>query len=119
MTKTINDNPHLFKIITPVRVEVFETYLMTHPNQPFVKSVCNGLREGFWPWAETPKPGYPTTVDESKPTPMDTKKADFLRAQRDVELAKDYFSPPLEHGLLPGMYCTPIYAVPKPHSTDL
>ena len=119
VTKTINDNPHLFKIVTPIRVEVFETYLKTHPNQPFVKSVCNGLREGFWPWAETPKPGYPTTIDESKPTPTDTKRADFLRAQRDVELAKDRFSPPLEHGLLPGMYCMPIYAVPKPHSTDL
>ena len=119
VTKTINDNPHLFKIVTPVRVEIFETYLISHPNQPFVKSVCNGLREGFWPWAETPKPGYPTTVDESRPTPTDTKKADFLRAQRDVELAKDRFSPLLEHGLLPGMYCMPIYAVPKPHSADL
>ena len=119
VTKVLNENPHLFKIVTPIRVDIFETYLSTHPNQAFVKSVCRGLREGFWPWAEVPKPGYPVTLDESKPAPVDTKKADFLRAQRDIELAKDRFSPPFTHDLLPGMYCMPIYAVPKPHSTDL
>ena len=119
VTKTLHDHPHLFKIVTPVRVEIFEAYLATHPNQPFVKSVCNGFREGFWPWAETPKPGYPTTNDESKPAPIDVRKADFLRAQRDIELAKGRFSPPFTHNLLPGMYCMPIYAVPKPHSTTL
>jgi hypothetical protein len=43
VTKTINDNPHLFKIVTPVHVDIFEVYLASHPNQPFVKSVCNGL----------------------------------------------------------------------------
>jgi hypothetical protein len=119
VAKTINENPHLFKIVTPIHVDVFEAYLVTHPNQPFVKSVCKGLREGFWPWAETPKLGYPTSNDESKPAPTDEKKAEFLRSQRDVELAKGRFSPPFTHGLLPGMYCMPIYAVPKPHSTDL
>ena len=118
ITETINKNPHLFKVVTPIHVDVFEAYLATHPNQPFVKSVCKGLREGFWPWAEVPKPGYPITNDESKPAPVDTRKAEFLRAQRDVELSKDRFSPPFAH-LLPGMYCMPIYAVPKPHSTDL
>ena len=119
VTKTLRENPHLFKIVTPVRVDIFEAYLATHPNQPFVKSVCNGFREGFWPWAETSKPGYPITVDESKPAPTDVKKAEFLRAQRDIELAKDRFSPPFMHDLLPGMYCMPIYAVPKPHSSTL
>ena len=119
VTKTLHENPHLFKIVTPVHVKVFEAYLTTHPNQPFVKSICKGLREGFWPWAETPKPGYPTTNDESKLTPMDAKKAEFLRAQHDIELAKGRFSPPFTHGLLPGMYCMPIYAVPKPHSSAL
>ena len=118
VTKTLQENPHLFKIVTPVRVDIFEAYLATHPNQPFVKSVCNGFREGFWPWAES-KPGYPITNDESRPAPTDAKKAEFLRAQRDIELAKDRFSPPFTHDLLPGMYCMPIYAVPKPHSTAL
>ena len=79
VTKTLQENPHLFKIVTPVRVDIFEAYLATHPNQPFVKSVCNGFREGFWPWAES-KPGYPITNDESRPAPTDVKKAEFLRA---------------------------------------
>jgi hypothetical protein len=119
VTKTISENPHLFKIVTPIRVNIFEAYLTSHPNQKFVQSVCRGLREGFWPWAVTPSPGYPTTNDESKPTPIDERKADFLRMQRDVEVTKERFSPPFKHDLLPGMYCMLIYAVPKPHSTDL
>ena len=119
VARTIRENPHLFKVVTPVRVDIFEAYLATHPNRSFVESVCKGLREGFWPWAVTPSPGFPTINDESRPAPADEKKAEFLRAQRDVEVAKDRFSPPFKHELLPGMYCMPIYAVPKPHSTDL
>jgi hypothetical protein len=81
VAKTIRENPDLFKIVTPIRVDVFEAYLATHPNRNFVESVCVGLREGFWPWAVTPSPGYPTMNDESKPPPADEKRADFLRAQ--------------------------------------
>jgi hypothetical protein len=117
--KTIRGNPDLFKIITPIHVDIFESYLSTHPNRPFVESVCRGLREGFWPWARMPCPGYPSMNDESKDPPSDPKKAEFLRAQRDSEVAKGRFSAPFKHGLLPGMYCMPIYTVPKPHSTDL
>ena len=117
VTRTINDNPHLFKIVTPIRVDVFEKYLSSHPNRAFVKSVCSGLREGFWPWAATPCSGYPVINDESKPTPVDEEKARFLRAQRDLEMSKGRFSAPFNH-LLPGMYCMPIFAVPKPHSPD-
>ena len=68
--KTINENPHLFGVTTPIKIDVFESYLSSHPNQAFVDSVCKGLREGFWPWAKTSKPGYPTTNNESKPPPL-------------------------------------------------
>ena len=114
VTKTLRENSHLFKIVTPVRVEVFESYLSTHPNRAFVQSVCNGLWEGFWPWAITTQPGYPQVNDESKPAPADARRAEFLRAQRDVEVLKGRFSPPFAYDLLPGMYSMPIYAVPKP-----
>ena len=43
VTKTINNNPHLFDIVTPVYVDCFEDLLKSHPNQPFVKSVCCSL----------------------------------------------------------------------------
>jgi hypothetical protein len=38
--KTIADRPELFKIITPINVDQFEELLKTHPNCPFVESVC-------------------------------------------------------------------------------
>jgi len=44
-------NPHLFKIIMPIKVDQFEDLLKTHPNCPFVDSVCYGLRNSFWPLA--------------------------------------------------------------------
>ena len=110
--KTLNDNEHLFKIVTPIKVDVFEAYLATHPNQPFVKSVCQGLREGFWPWATVPGSEYPVINDRSKPTPEDNGRAEFLRTQQDTEILKGRLSPAF-YELLPGMYCMLIFAVPK------
>lgn len=40
------------RIETPFNVDRFETMLYNHPNQPFVKSVMNSLRYGFWPFDE-------------------------------------------------------------------
>ena len=44
---TIHSNPHLFKIITPIDVDSLECLLTSHPNNPFVQSVCQGFHEGF------------------------------------------------------------------------
>jgi len=117
-TQTINDNPSLFQIITPINIDKFELLLKTHPSQRFVKSVCKGLREGFWPWADTLLDGYPTTHDESQPS-KDDVQSEFLRSQIQVEQNKDRFSHSFGSDLLPGMYSMPIHAVPKPRSTDL
>ena len=51
--QTVADNPSLFRVQTPIKVDVFERLLVNHPNPKFVTSVCTGLREGFWPWADT------------------------------------------------------------------
>ena len=48
---TITLHPHLFKIITPIKVNRFEQLLTLHPNHPLVKSICHGLDESFWPFA--------------------------------------------------------------------
>ncbi|KAF8803587.1 hypothetical protein BYT27DRAFT_7225943 [Phlegmacium glaucopus] len=88
--KTIADNLNLFKIVTPIKVDVFESLLSNHPNQPFVQSVCTGLRE-----------------------------AAFIVNQGEIEFQKDRFSPPFSPNLLPGMYSMPLYAINKPNSTDL
>ena len=92
-TKTIRDYPDLFRIVTPINVNVFESYLKDHPNQLFVKSVCIGLREGFWPWADTRKEGYPSINDEYRCGPINESKANFFRSQLNTERLKDRFSP--------------------------
>lgn len=84
-SKTITENPSLFKIVTPINVTNLESMLVDHPNPAFVQSVCTGLREGFWPWAETRREGFPDTFDASRPTPLDESKAAFLREQRDID----------------------------------
>ena len=119
VSKTIAENPDLFGIVTPINVDVFESLLSDHPNPLFVASVCAGLRHGFWPWANTQREGYPSIYDGARPTPLDEKKAAFLREQRDVEIRKGRFSASFGTELLPGMYCMPAHAVPKPNSSDL
>jgi hypothetical protein len=116
---TIQDNPHLFKIVTPIDVTQFEKLLESHPNKPFVQSVCTSLREGFWPWANTQKEEYPTTWDFSERPPKTEREAGFLRDQRDVEISTERYSESFGTDLLPGMYSTPIHAVPKPRSEKL
>jgi hypothetical protein len=116
--QTISDNPDLFQIVTPVKVDVFEDLLQDHPNQPFVKSVCDGLRYGFWPWADIWKPDYPESLDLSQHQ-HDPAREKFLNDQRNAEVEAGRYSSSIGETLLPGMYCMPIYAVPKPHSDKL
>jgi hypothetical protein len=118
VANTIKKNPDLFKIVTPIKVDIFERLLTSHPNRAFVDSLCLGFREGFWPWANTLYHDYPSENDQSRPTPSDENKAAFLRSQLEIERAKGRFSPPFGQNLLPGMYSMPIFAVPKPNSTD-
>jgi hypothetical protein len=117
--KTIDENPELFVIDTPINIDKFEALLTHHPNQPFVKSVINGFRNGFWPWADTRVGQYPYTLDESFGDPRDQREFDFICEQRDKEISAGRFSKSCGKDLLPGMYSMPIHAVPKPHSTDL
>jgi hypothetical protein len=117
--KTIADNPNLFLVSTPINVDVFETLLKDHPNPAFVKSVCTGLREGFWPWADTLSGGFPISHDETRPESSNPDHAAFIRDQCLKERRKGHFSEPFGTNLLPGMYSMPIHAVPKPHSSDL
>ena len=36
------------RIVTPLRLRVWERGLSSHLDQDFVQFVCNGIREGFW-----------------------------------------------------------------------
>ncbi|KAI0374164.1 DNA/RNA polymerase [Pilatotrama ljubarskyi] len=115
---TINSNPELFRIVSPVKVDVFERLLANHPNQPLVASVCRGFREGFWPFAAPVNEDFPVTWDESN-LPLDEEAASFAQEYaRDEEHAGRY-SAPFTGALLPGMYSMPVHAVPKPHSDKM
>ncbi|KAK7452625.1 hypothetical protein VKT23_012024 [Stygiomarasmius scandens] len=80
--RTISDYPHLFDIVSPVKVNKLESMLVRHPNQPLVKSVCTGFREGVWPHADTHwNSGYPITWDNSWAPPQSETERAFLHEQ--------------------------------------
>ncbi|KAG2743559.1 hypothetical protein P692DRAFT_20747603 [Suillus brevipes Sb2] len=112
---TISLHPHLFWVSTPIDVDRFESLLTLahHPNPSFVHSVCLGLREGFWPWADTQVGVYPTTWEVPTPTPSAQLEREFIRAQISKEEAVGRYSSSFGPDLLPGMYSMPIHAVPK------
>lgn len=112
---TIRNNPHLFNITTPINVDHFQSLLASHPNQPFVQSVCTGFRQGFWPRAIIDNPDIPLILDRSRKL-HDPQHLAFAREQRDKEIAERRFSPTFPR-LLPGMQCVPVVVVPKPHSS--
>ena len=112
-TSTISTHPELFKIVTPINISQFKELLVSHPHQPLVESVVRGLSYGFWPHAHTHYGTYPTTLDDSGPPPKTIEQADFLRKQIQTESEAGRYSQPFGPDLLPGMYSTPILAVPR------
>jgi hypothetical protein len=116
---TIIKNLHLFKIVCPINVDIFPRLLISHPNQPFVNSVCTRLQEGFWPWADTHFGDYPVTLDSSHRLPKMEAEHEFLHVQHDHKIMKGHYSPSFGTELLPGMYSPPIHIILKPHSDDL
>jgi hypothetical protein len=81
---TINSSPHLFRITTPINVNRFRTLLASHPNQVLVDSVCRGLKEGFWPWANTDGVAVPNIVDNASLQKVrNPEHLKFIRKQRE------------------------------------
>ncbi|KAF5387588.1 hypothetical protein D9757_006614 [Collybiopsis confluens] len=115
--KTIKENPHLFRITTPIHVLKLKNLLVSHPNQHFVESVLTGIKYGFWPWADTSDPLIPHTLDCSYPL-KDPDHILFSRKQRDIEISARRFSAGFPE-LLPGMQSIPTVVVPKPGSNKL
>ena len=111
---TIHSHPHLFKVDTHIKVDVFESLLADHPNPSFVQSVCAGLREGFWPFADTRHQVWPLIWDNSDRPPKTEAESQFLSSQIDKEVGVGRYSEAFGPDLLPGMYSMPIHAVPKP-----
>jgi len=119
VSKTISQKPNLFKIVTPINVPSLHYFLRKHPNRMFCESICNGLVNGFWPWADVDSPGYSITHDESRLSLGDKEKLDFVQKQQDIEIQKGHFSESFGTSLLPGMFSAPTFAVPEEGSSKL
>ena len=118
--RTVAARPELFDIVTPIDVDRFEQLLEDHPNPTFVSSVCRALREGFWPWADTSDPSYPSINDNSMLTcTKSDEQLCVLDNQIHEEIKAGRLSESFGSELLPGMYSVPIHTVPKPNSDKL
>jgi hypothetical protein len=116
---TINSYPHLFHVTTPVKIEHFHQLLTSHPNQALVESVCQGLEDGFWPWAITKHSTAPSIVDNALLQKIkNPQHLQLIREQHNEEIALWQFSEPF-NSLLSGMTTIPLWVVPKPHSDKL
>jgi hypothetical protein len=96
------------KVDTPFNVDRLEAILHDHPNQPFVKSVMRGLREGFWPFDEGDwKIEEGQNVNNFADDDLDLNA---IRVFRDKELLAGRWSPALPTSkLLSGMKMSPMF----------
>ena len=107
---SLHSMKNFIKVETPFNVDCFEMLLSDHPNQPFVKSVMNSLRYGFWPFDEG-------NWDDDHDEPIQnysTKDGDVeaIRAFQDDDIGAGRWSDPLPSSeLLPGMKISPIFVV--------
>ena len=112
--RTIQANPHLFQVNCSLNIARFRELLVNHPNQALVDSVCH---EGYWPYADMKfddvDAGYPITLDMSSKGSTSAEHLNFISAQIEVEVAAGRYSAPFGPDLLPGMYSSPVHAVPK------
>ena len=98
------------KVDTPFDVDQFEHLLRDHPNQPYVKSVMDGLRNGFWPFDEGE--WSDELSDVSGNYASEDLDLNAIRLFRDKELSADRWSNALPLStLLPNMKFSPMFVV--------
>jgi hypothetical protein len=117
--ETISSYPHLFKIITPIKVDCFQSLLTEHTNPALVESVCYSLHNGFWPQVNVHHQTYPITWDNSQQPVKSNAEWDFIESQISKEVASGKYSKDFGPDFLPGMYHSPVHTVPKPGTDSL
>lgn len=100
---SINHNPSLFKVISPIHVARFAALLKNHPNPAFVSSVLYGLSHGFWPMASLPS----DSVVDHPNHPSCSNHIDPITKFRDKEVTALRYSHAFST-LLPGMKVSPL-----------
>ena len=107
---TLHEMRNHIRVETPFNVDRFETMLYDHPNQPFVKSVMNSLRYGFWPFDEGDwKDDRDDSIQNYSSEELDLEA---IRAFRDDEIQAHRWSDPISSNvLLPGMKLSPMFVI--------
>ncbi|EGF98364.1 uncharacterized protein MELLADRAFT_95712 [Melampsora larici-populina 98AG31] len=103
-----------FVLTSPIDVNMFEFLLRDHPNRPFVESVVQGLREGFWPMADLPS----EKVSFVKNHQVCNQAPDLLTKACKEEVEAGRYSEGF-HTLLPGMKVSPLLLVAKKGSSNM
>ncbi|KIJ89879.1 hypothetical protein K443DRAFT_27711, partial [Laccaria amethystina LaAM-08-1] len=107
---TLHAMHDFIKVDTPFNVNQFEHLLRDHPNQPFVKSVMHGLRNGFWPFDEGE--WRDELSDISGNYASEDIDINAIPLFRDKELSADRWSNALPLStLLPNMKLSPMFVV--------
>jgi hypothetical protein len=85
LQESIHSLGDAIKVETPFNVDKFELLLADHPNQLFVQSVMQGIREGFWPFDEGE---WKIELEEVIPNyASSAEDAEAIHAFRDHEIA--------------------------------
>lgn len=107
---TLQHLSRFIKVKTPFNTDRFENLLIDHPNQPFVKSVMKGLREGFWPFDEGE--WNLESKEFHQNYSVEDQDLEAIRAFRDKEISLGRWSGPLpDVDLRPGMKVSPMFVV--------
>ncbi|KAJ3816558.1 hypothetical protein F5880DRAFT_1463414, partial [Lentinula raphanica] len=91
--KALTDYKDFLKIQTPYDVDKLSTFLSFHPNRPFVESVLEGLKSGFWPCHSGDWESNDSFFDDN----YDMKDLDLeaVRVYRDKEVGACRWSNPI------------------------
>ncbi|GAA5909683.1 hypothetical protein JCM5296_006730 [Sporobolomyces johnsonii] len=100
----------LFSAATPLRPAAFAAALADHPNQPWVASLVESLRDGFWPAHSGAAPTVPRPArrDSLFPSRREDQDAQVAAARDAVE--RGFISAPFDE-LEDGMVVSPQFAV--------
>ncbi|KAJ3752692.1 hypothetical protein EV360DRAFT_12416, partial [Lentinula raphanica] len=108
MQKALADHQDLLKIQTPYDVEKLSTFLSFHPNRPFVESVLEGLKSGFWPCHSGDWESNNSIFDDNYK--MEDLDLDAVRVYREKEVGAGRWSRPFA-SLRHPMKLSPMFVV--------
>jgi hypothetical protein len=107
---TLNPAPHLFSIDTPFNVGLLRSLLASHPNQPLVESVLEGLTVGCWPGYVGDADSLNSLAPGPPPPILSDADHDFIAQQLLKDFEQGFLSEAFKE-LLAGMIVSGTFVV--------